>query len=145
MLMKQHSYTSYNIDLHYKLAKLKAFKALEKKEDGVLSESDIIELNDLEAELNRGGATFPANQTLPNFFDFLLVPTLVYELGYPRTAKFRFWYFAERVFAAFATIGLLYFVVEHQVNPVLLGMSTQSYLDSYSNLLLPFMTWYFII
>ncbi len=31
------------------------------------------------------GLLFPANQTFFNFLDYMAIPTLVYELDYPRT------------------------------------------------------------
>ena len=45
------------------------------------------ELMELEKELVKGKTAYPANLTLFNFIDYLLVPTLVYELEYPRTEK----------------------------------------------------------
>lgn len=74
-----------------------------------------------------------------------MVPTLVYELHYPRTSRFRIWYFAERVVATFITVGLLYMVVEHQITPVLHNMKNQSFVDSLLLLLIPFMTCYILI
>jgi sterol O-acyltransferase len=115
-LMKQHSYTSYNIALQYKLRRLIELSEREKKEDCVLHQEEQEELSDLQDELTRGGDMFPKNQTIRNFCDYLLVPSLVYELGYPRTTRFRLWYFLERVISTFFVITLLYFIVEHQVN-----------------------------
>jgi sterol O-acyltransferase len=43
---------------------------------------------DIEKELSLGGEPFPQNQTLWNFFDYLLVPSLVYEQSYPRTSRY---------------------------------------------------------
>jgi sterol O-acyltransferase len=47
-----------------------------------------IEINDLADTLSSGNlkaASWPANITYSNFWDYLLVPTLVYQLEYPRT------------------------------------------------------------
>jgi hypothetical protein len=70
--MKQHSYTSYNIDLQHKLRRFKSLKARyegnKKADDEELSEEEIQEMHDLNAELCGGGDIFPANQTLFNFF-----------------------------------------------------------------------------
>ena len=46
-----------------------------------------VEMQELEKELTKGNTTYPQNQTFANFIDYLLVPTLVYELEYPRTEK----------------------------------------------------------
>lgn len=50
-------------------------------------------LTDLDAELttnggqgNKGPVRWPDNVTLWNFMDYMLIPTLVYEMQYPRTA-----------------------------------------------------------
>ena len=80
--MKLHSYSSYNIDLHYK--KLRS-KELRFQSD--LSPEEKEEKEDLKEELTAGLLKFPKNQTISNFWDFLLVPTLVYELYYPRTRR----------------------------------------------------------
>ena len=81
--MKLHSYNAYNIDLHFK--KLRSKELLLQTE---LSPDEKQEKEDLEEELSTGLMKFPRNQTIGNFWDFLLVPTLVYELYYPRTSKF---------------------------------------------------------
>lgn len=46
-----------------------------------------VELEDLEKELRKGSTVYPSNQTVGNFFDFLAIPTFVYELEYPRTER----------------------------------------------------------
>jgi sterol O-acyltransferase len=45
-------------------------------------------IKDMEMELTKGTMTYPNNVTFANFIDFLLIPTLVYELDYPRTEKY---------------------------------------------------------
>ena len=42
---------------------------------------------------------WPANVTYANFIDYLLVPTLVYELEFPRTKEIRLLYVLEKVLA----------------------------------------------
>lgn len=41
----------------------------------------------LEEELVQGKARFPSNVTMMNYFDYLLVPSLVYWMEYPRTDR----------------------------------------------------------
>ncbi|KAI8905525.1 MBOAT, membrane-bound O-acyltransferase family-domain-containing protein [Gorgonomyces haynaldii] len=139
MLMKQHSYFSYNTELAFKHKKLKLELELQgkaKKED---KEYDDTEINLLKKELIKESVSFPNNITFLNFLDYLLVPTLVYELEYPRTTRFRLWYFLERCFTTFVCVSLLYFVVEHWINPIIAIMPQQGILDSLLSLLLPFM------
>jgi len=138
MLMKQHSYTAYNISLHYKLRRLKDLKKQDRDDDGDLHDEEIAEMDDLQDELSRGGAMFPANQTILNFIDYLIVPALVYELGYPRTKGFSIVYFLGRLGATFITIGLLYLIVELQVTPIIRQMPNQTFVDSIADLLIPF-------
>lgn len=61
-----------------------------------------IELADLRDALTSTGVNkvrFPANLTWYNFCDFMLVPTLVYELEYPRTHRIRPMYVIEKTLA----------------------------------------------
>ncbi|KAJ3323272.1 hypothetical protein HDV06_002039 [Boothiomyces sp. JEL0866] len=145
MLMKQHSYNSYNISLTFKKNRYAKLLLLSKKEDYTLSEDETLEMEILADELTRGEKPFPSNQTIANFFDYLLVPTLVYELHFPRTSRFRLWYFLERTFSLFASIGLLYLVIEHQCTPVFLQMPNQTFLDTLMDLLIPCMMCYLLI
>lgn len=41
----------------------------------------------LEEELVQGKARFPSNITMMNYVDYLLVPSLVYWMEYPRTER----------------------------------------------------------
>lgn len=45
------------------------------------------ELERLKEDLTVGNTTYPNNVTFMNFVDYLAVPTLVYELEYPRTER----------------------------------------------------------
>lgn len=62
MFMKMHSYLSSNYELHEAMLTGKSSP-------------------------RKGGAQYPNNVTFANYLDYLLVPTLVYEPCYPRTAK----------------------------------------------------------
>ena len=53
MLMKQHSYTSYNIQLQQKFRRWNDLQDQEKKGDVSLDEEEKAEMNDLYAELTR--------------------------------------------------------------------------------------------
>ncbi|KAN0063718.1 Sterol O-acyltransferase 2 (Sterol-ester synthase 2) [Thecaphora frezii] len=60
---------------------------------------------------------WPENVTYANFWDYLLVPTLVYELSYPRTATIRPLYVLEKILATFGTFLVIYVITEHWIMP----------------------------
>jgi hypothetical protein len=60
MLMKLHSYNSYNIELHHKLIRLNFLLSVK--------DHEIDEIKNLEMELKGNGKMFPLNQTFSNFF-----------------------------------------------------------------------------
>lgn len=64
------------------------------------------------------GPMWPHNVTYANFWDFQLVPTLVYKLRYPRTNQIRLWYILERSLAFFGVFFVSYVIVVTWVIPV---------------------------
>ena len=76
---------------------------------------------DLAVELTSplGSVTFPQNLTLPNFVDFLLCPTLCYELEYPRTPRTQWAELFYKVLAVFGCIFLMTITSEEFIVPVL--------------------------
>ncbi|KAH6565629.1 hypothetical protein BASA50_010248 [Batrachochytrium salamandrivorans] len=175
MLFKQHSYSSFNIDLRFKhdrLLELRKKVAAHKKDDDIsarrsstsrsptshkstsptrhrILDSDVdahlSEISGLEKELIKPTVSFPANITFCNYMDYLLVPTLVYELEYPRTEKFRPMYFLSKAAATACTFGLLYISYEHYIYPVLIDMPNHKFFDSVFQLLMPFMVCYLLL
>ncbi|KAL2109618.1 hypothetical protein VUR80DRAFT_2258 [Thermomyces stellatus] len=97
---------------------------------GELSSSDE-EIEHLREDLAReltspvGNVTYPHNLTWSNYLDYLLCPTLCYELEYPRTAAIDwsalFWKFV----ATFVCIFLLTIVSEDFILPVLTDASAR--------------------
>ncbi|KAG9094392.1 hypothetical protein FS749_012584 [Ceratobasidium sp. UAMH 11750] len=87
---------------------------------------------------------FPTNLTYANFLDFQMVPTLCYELEYPRTERIRPMYIFEKTVATFGTFTLLYTITEHYIIP-LTPTSEQSFWRSMLDLALPFMLSYLIL
>ncbi|KAI9596720.1 MBOAT, membrane-bound O-acyltransferase family-domain-containing protein [Syncephalis fuscata] len=77
------------------------------------------ELEELEADLCPGTCAYPNNITFRNYLDYLIIPTLVYEIYYPRTARIRPAYVFEKLAAILGTFTLLYMTVEHYVLPAL--------------------------
>ncbi|KAF8074835.1 MBOAT, membrane-bound O-acyltransferase family-domain-containing protein [Lyophyllum atratum] len=105
------------------------------------------EYSDLRGELTSPGPTFvtwPNNITFKNFADFLFVPTLVYELEYPRTDRIRPIYVFEKTVATFGTFALLYTVTETFILPYT-PTNDQSILRSLLDLALPFMMAYLLL
>lgn len=68
-------------------------------------------------EVHTKTVTWPSNITLANFWDYLLVPTLVYELSYPRTKAVRPLYLLEKFLATFGTFFVIYVITEHWIMP----------------------------
>ncbi|GAA5959794.1 hypothetical protein JCM21900_001017 [Sporobolomyces salmonicolor] len=97
--------------------------------------------------LTSGGVknvTFPANVTFANFIDYLFVPTLVYELEYPRTNSIRPLYVFEKTLATFGTFTLLILIVEHAILPVT-PSDEDSFFASMLDLAVPFTACYLLI
>ncbi|KAJ3219885.1 hypothetical protein HK099_004546 [Clydaea vesicula] len=166
MLMKQHSYLSVNREMKQKLT-LKLLK--EKLKFTLISElknnSDILEtttenlklkaeidekivvleeeIDDLMVDLKNNNTMFPANVTLFNFLDFLLIPTLVYEIEYPRTK--RPFYFLEKVFAIFGSFFLLYLTAQQYILPTLEEIPKLEFIETLFQLLFPFLICWFMI
>ena len=86
---------------------------------------------------------WPANVTLLNFLDYLRLPTLVYELDYPRTSSIRPLYVIEKTLATFGTFSLLYIITEHYIIPITKEKS--SFWGMALDLAAPFMVNYILL
>lgn len=107
---------------------------------------------DLARELTSpmGSVTYPRNVTLTNYFDYLLCPTLCYELEYPRTTHINWTSLISKIIATFGCIFLLTITSEEFILPILDDASTRLeaatsasegiliFLESISWLLFPF-------
>lgn len=78
----------------------------------------LVQIQELAEELTHDGVTYPENLTLWNYVDYLLVPSLVYDIVYPRTERIRWWYVFEKTLATFGTFGLMTMIVENYILPV---------------------------
>ena len=104
-------------------------------------------LTEMNLELTSTGKNrvkFPENISYANFLDFQMVPTLCYELEYPRTERIRPMYIFEKTVATFGTFTLLYTITEHYIMP-LIPTSEQSFARSMLDLALLFMLSYLIL
>lgn len=70
-----------------------------------------------------GNMTYPRNLTWTNYFDFLLCPTLCYELEYPRTESINWTSLISKIVAVFGCIFLLTITSEEFILPVLVEAS----------------------
>lgn len=105
------------------------------------------EYSELDAELVSTGPEYirwPNNISLKNFASYMITPTLVYELEYPRTDRIRPLYVFEKTVATFGTFALLYTVTESFIFP-LTPTKDQSFFRSLLDLALPFMIAYLLL
>lgn len=123
------------------------------------------EISELDKEL-RGKAdspskAYPHNLTLHNATEWICLPTLVYELGYPRQDKINWWYVLEKTTATFGVLcvmqvisqGFLYPLVRKTVDWKEAGMTLDQRWQEFpfivSDMLFPMLveqllTWYLI-
>ncbi|KAJ5990872.1 hypothetical protein N7522_011079 [Penicillium canescens] len=128
---------------------VKSLKELLEREFEVLSEG-------LQGRCSLTSNYYPQNLTLKNFCDFITLPTLVYELEYPRTDKIDWVYVAEKTAATFGIIVVMIAVSQSWIYPVVMstvrmkeeGLTVQQRLQEFpwvlSDLLFPFMMEYLL-
>ena len=79
------------------------------------------EIADLTRELNGksvdGKNAYPKNLTLTNFFDYICLPTLVYELEYPRQECINWWYVLEKTTATFGVLCVMMVISQAFIYP----------------------------
>lgn len=80
---------------------------------------------DLARELTSpmGNVTYPSNLTWSNYTDYLLCPTLCYEIEYPRTTSINWISLISKIIATFGCIFLLTIISEDFILPVLTDAS----------------------
>ncbi|KAJ3086289.1 hypothetical protein HK102_013327 [Quaeritorhiza haematococci] len=115
--------------------------------DRITSEIELLsaDIEDLSQDLVRGDTRFPNNLTILNFLDYMLVPTLVYEIAYPRTDKFRPFYFFEKFAGVLGTFFLMYLTFEHYILPVLHNIPNLDFISILMHLIFPIMIIYFMV
>ncbi|KAH7908928.1 MBOAT, membrane-bound O-acyltransferase family-domain-containing protein [Hygrophoropsis aurantiaca] len=105
------------------------------------------EFSEMESELVSSGphhVRWPETITLRNFAIYQVIPTLVYELEYPRTDRIRPVYVFEKTVAFMGSFALLYTVTESFILP-LTPTPDQSFFRSLLDLALPFMIAYLLL
>ena len=64
--------------------------------------------------------SYPRNLTARNHYEFIALPTLVYELEYPRSDAINWWYAAEKMTACFGVIFVMILVSQAFIYPVVM-------------------------
>lgn len=133
---------------------VRAFERIIKWEIDALTE-------DLRGKCTTSDNVYPKNLTVANHFEYIVLPTVVYELEYPRSDKINWYYVAEKTIAVFGILGIMNLVSQTFIYPVVVktiemkdaGMSLQDRLREFpwilSDLIFPFMmeymmSWYVI-
>lgn len=184
LLMKMHSYAFYNGHLSTTQHRLSALdrpesastaaavrypssttnsdsfdEAMEEKKHDDEKEALNQLREDLALELTSplGHVTYPQNLSIANYADYVLCPTLCYELEYPRTEKTQWVELFWKTLAVFGCIFLLTITSEEFIVPVLHESALQlEGLDSWSEmglvlaesislLLFPFMVTFLLV
>ncbi|WFD34619.1 sterol O-acyltransferase [Malassezia cuniculi] len=89
------------------------------------------------------GRMWPHNVTYANFWDFLLVPSLVYQLRYPRTNSISPLYIFERLLALAGTFFVVYVLVMSVIIPIV--HSDRPIFAQFLHLMLPMVLCYLLL
>lgn len=103
-----------------------AFKRILETEITILSE-------ELRGKCTTTDNAYPKNLTLPNLVEWTCLPTLAYELEYPRLETINWWYVAEKSAATLGVIWIMIIISQAYLYPVVvetvrhkeLGMSLE--------------------
>ncbi|GAM84373.1 hypothetical protein ANO11243_023670 [Dothideomycetidae sp. 11243] len=148
LFMKMHSYAFYNGHLAVTLRRLNELdnpSPLTDKQSAVKYPSSHAHINEIGEEQLRvqadkdhqdslaqlredlahelvsptGGVTYPQNLTVANYVDYLCVPTLCYEIEYPRTESRSYMEIFWKTLAVFGCIFLLTVISDEFIIPTL--------------------------
>ena len=146
ILMKMHSYAFYNGHLSTTEHRLSALDnpesastaaavrypspstqvpVVDKEAEDTKNEDEKEDLTQLREDLALelvsplGQVTYPKNLSVTNYADYILCPTLCYELEYPRTPKINWMELFYKTLAVFGCIFLLTLISEEFIVPVL--------------------------
>ena len=72
---------------------------------------------DLRGKCTTTDNSYPKNLTLGNFLDWTCLPTLVYELEYPRQEKINWYSLLEKTIATFGVIGVMQVISQAYIYP----------------------------
>ncbi|KAL2132365.1 hypothetical protein VTI74DRAFT_3906 [Chaetomium olivicolor] len=117
--------------------------------------------DELKGESTQPGREYPNNLTLRNHYEYICLPTVVYELEYPRSESINWHYVAEKMVACFGVIFVMIMISQAFIYPVVMdtvrmkeeGVPTAERFRQFPwmllDLIFPFMmeyllTWYLI-
>ncbi|KAK9322428.1 MBOAT, membrane-bound O-acyltransferase family-domain-containing protein [Lipomyces orientalis] len=175
LLMKQHSYAFFCGYLSVVKRDLALFESalaglrseegdgtpspIQDEQEEHLHEEIAMCQTELRSSLPMSKVMYPNNVTFFNFFDYMMLPTLVYELEYPRTESIRWDYVFEKIAAIFGVFFLMIIIAEQYFYPIVmhaLSLRSLPFLEKVTEypfllfeLLFPFLlmyllTWYII-
>ncbi|KAI5247408.1 acyl-CoA/sterol acyltransferase [Aureobasidium subglaciale] len=72
---------------------------------------------DLKGKAQSDEKAYPNNLTFTNFADWTILPTLVYELEYPRQERINWWYVLEKSMATFGTMCVMQVISQAYIYP----------------------------
>lgn len=73
---------------------------------------------ELRGKRTTSGNSYPDNLTLSNLAEWTCLPTLVYELEYPRQERINWWYVAEKSAATLGVIWIMIIISQAYLYPV---------------------------
>lgn len=80
---------------------------------------EIDELNkELRGKSDSNATAYPNNLTLFNYGEYICLPTLVYELAYPRQEKTNWWYVLEKTTATFGVLCVMQVISQGYIYPL---------------------------
>jgi sterol O-acyltransferase len=75
---------------------------------------------ELRSKCDDGKTAYPKNLTLVNHAEYICLPTLVYELDYPRQESTNWWYVAEKSFATFGILIIMQVISQAFIYPLVM-------------------------
>jgi sterol O-acyltransferase len=75
---------------------------------------------DLKGKCTKTANQYPENLTVSNLLDFTTLPTLVYELEYPRSDNIDWYYAVEKAIATFGIIAVMNIISQARIYPVVM-------------------------
>jgi hypothetical protein len=73
--------------------------------------------------------SYPENVTFYNWLDFMMVPTLVYDMHYPRTNRIRVGYLLEKIALIIGIVTFLHLISQYYIVPALIRSPDESAIE----------------
>jgi sterol O-acyltransferase len=149
LIMKMHSYLVNHNDTSGKKTEIKGDKKETEVEPKVTIieskevEKEILGDNNKDAELNKKEEVSPEPEkmtelTFIDFLYYLIYPTLVFEISYPRTESIRWSYIVEKCGLCLGLFSCLHLVCQFYILPHLQRSHIEPFIESVLTLVVPF-------